>query len=90
VWALRGYAHLRPLLALRDGAGVVLIYTEIESHRASLRERWQMLSLMWRISAEERIPPKARRTLRRVAVRYYVFTLRPRASSYLVNRDGDV
>lgn len=67
-----------------------MIYTEIESHPASLRERWSVLRLLWLSAGDFDVPPKVRRKVRRMAIRSYVFALRPVVASYLVNRNGDV
>lgn len=65
-----------------------MIYTEIEQHQASPRERWSVFSLVWHTAGDPDIPSSKRRKLRRMAIRHYL-TLHPRVSSYLVNRNGD-
>ena len=74
-----------------------MIYTDVETHRANLRERWRVLRLMWVVAGErDALPPvgdqprrraiktRERRAVRRLAVRTYVFRLHPQVSTYVV------
>lgn len=64
-----------------------MIYTEVETHDANLRERLSVIALLWRCAADGSIG-QTRWRLRWMAVRGYVFSRRPQVSYYLVNRNG--
>ena len=45
-----------------------LLYTEVDTHRASLRERAFMLRLIWLVAGDDDVPTDSRRKVRRIAV----------------------
>lgn len=64
-----------------------MIYTEVDSHVASLRERRQVVRLLWAVSNEPDISLYARWYVRVSCLRYTLPW--KRVSMYIVNRNAD-
>lgn len=62
------------------------LYTEIDSHVASLRERASMLRTVFAVAREPDLPRRARRILRR-RILLYVLKPRARAAYYVSSKE---
>ena len=62
-----------------------MIYTDVDTRQATLRDRVKLLRIVWRVAGQPPSSKAARRGIRRMALRHF-FAPKAKASTYLVYR----